>query len=562
MPRQHFSFKTTDAISLDTKAFNVGDWWDAKAPMAARPWMDDAPPDQSFGRLKAMEQRADAMEALTFPAPGPKRDLPPDDRGSDWWGQKQTKLQDQANFKAAFAVPEGPAMASQQSQSAPYTMTLNGTDYRLTLNDNFDTFEARQGHGDDGIWTTSFSPHLDDLRTIAANGEGQYYVDPDMTYLPNPFSVDDGVLSIAAHELDAAQQAQAGGMEYASGMMSTELSFGMDGGYIEISAQVPDQQGFLSAFWLLPTDGDWSAEIDVFETLGHLPETMNTNIWDNGTPNQLSFPTIDMSDGFHTYGLEWTDTDITWYIDGQSVRTTANTVGEDMYLVASLAVDTNWTGAVDGTTDFTDSFDIDYIRVYEPDVASSNAGGVGDDIVADIPTYGANPWDEALYGTRWTDTIDGAGGNDTIYGRDGGDVLSGGDGQDRLFGQNDDDLIFGGADRDTLNGGDGEDVITGGAGVDHMWGGTWAGDGESDIFAFTPGDGKDYVHAFEDGLDRVDVSSYGLSWGNLAGHIQDHGWASYVDLASAGGAAGDGVYLIGIDAVQLTADDFILTAAA
>ncbi len=566
MTNKHFLKTFTENLQTDFNAFTAG-MWDPITALFDTGFADIAERLNSWNPStykKVIKDYANSndVEALTSTLID-FSDAFEEKHGADWVEKKIEKWLSKTDFDLDFFHSVlNQSNTPQQSFSDISTLSLNGTDYVLTFNDDFDTFEARQGHGDDGIWSTSFSPHLHDSRTIAVNGEGQFYVDPDMTGLPNPFSVDNGILSITAHELDATQQAAADGMQYSSGLMSTELAFGMDGGYIEISARVPDQQGFLSAFWLLPQDGDWSAEIDIFETLGHLPDTMNTNVWDDGTPNQMSFPTIDMSDGFHTYGLEWTDTEITWYIDGEAVRTVANTVTEDMYLVLSLAVDTNWTGAVDATTDFTDSFDIDYIRVYETDDPSNNAAVGPDEIVAEIETYGAQSTDENLYGTRWADTIDGAGGNDEIFGRDGNDLITGGAGADSLFGQNDDDALFGGDSTDTINGGDGEDYIEGGAGTDHMWGGTWSADGDADVFAFNAGDGRDFVHSFEDGLDLIDVSSYNLSWGDLSGHLVDQGWATFIDLEAAGGAVNDGVFVLGVSATQLTSDDFILGAAA
>ncbi len=475
---------------------------------------------------------------------------------TDWLETKLNTWLDEHDIDLNWSVETGFEAPAQSI----YSMTLNGTDYVLTFNDEFDSFSANTGHGSGGVWSTSYSPHLDDQRTIEQNGEGQFYVDPDMSELPNPFSVENGVLTIHAHELTPEQQVLTDGQTYASGLMNTELSFGMEGGYIEIRASVPDQQGFLSAFWLLPSDGDWTSEIDVFETLGHNTTTMNTNVWNDGSQNQLSFSTDDLSEGFHTYGLEWTDSEITWYIDGIPVRTVPNTVNEDMYLVLSLAVDTDWTGPVDGTTDFSDGFQVDYIRVYETPSADSNPQVQDGQIIADPLVYGNSDANETLYGTRWADTIEGAGGDDQIFGRDGDDLLFGGDGENRLFGQTGNDVLIGGADRDTINGGDGEDRIEGGGGVDHLWGGTWGPDQQADIFVFGTGDGTDYIHDFEFGSDQIDLSSYAVSWSDLSNHLHDEGWATHLDLSSIGGNAGDGVYIIGANAEDWGADDFILSS--
>ena len=131
------------------------------------------------------------------------------------------------------------------------TILLEGVEYTLTFQDEFtsNTASTWQGHGSNGRWNTSFSPHLDDSRWIARNGEGQYYVDVDTPDdLPQTLTQSNGVMEISAHELTAAEQVLADGQEYASGLLTTEMTFAVEGGYVEIRADVPDQQGFLSAF--------------------------------------------------------------------------------------------------------------------------------------------------------------------------------------------------------------------------------------------------------------------------------------------------------------------------
>lgn len=448
------------------------------------------------------------------------------------------------------------------ANSAPTSVNLNGVTYTATMLEEFDSFSAFTGHGSGGIWATSFSPHEDDTRYISANGEGQYYVDPDMVDLPNPFSIDNGIMTITAQELTAAQQAAADGQEYSAGMMSTELSFAAETGYVEISAKIPDQQGFLSSFWLLPADGDWSAEIDVFEILGHTPDHHHTNVWEDGTSNQQTILGPDLSDGFHTYGLEWTADSVTWYLDGEAIRTVNQVIDEEMYLVLSLAVDTTWTGDVDATTDFSDGFQIDYIRVYEDQAqVQSNTPVVQGQIIAEPTEYGNTAAAETLYGTRWDDVINGGGADDTLYGRDGEDVLSGDDGDDDLFGQNGDDVLEGGDGGDRLIGGAGDDRLEGGGGTDHYWGGVWAADGAADTFVFNTGDGKDYIHDFENGTDFIDLVQMGTDWSAVSTTVIDQGWATLLDLQQITGNAGDQMFVVGVAASDIGADDFIFNVA-
>ncbi len=85
-------------------------------------------------------------------------------------------------------------------------------------------------------------------------------------------------------------------------------------------------------------------------------------------------------------------------------------------------------------------------------------------------------------------------------------IITGGAGGDVLSGQGGADLLIGGAGEDTLNGGAGSDVLDGGAGRDRLTGGTGA-----DRFVFGVGGGDDRVFGFEDTVDRIDISAFGIT---------------------------------------------------
>ncbi|MCX7568015.1 hypothetical protein OS189_16860 [Sulfitobacter sp. F26169L] len=86
-------------------------------------------------------------------------------------------------------------------------------------------------------------------------------------------------------------------------------------------------------------------------------------------------------------------------------------------------------------------------------------------------------------GTRWT----GTGGADTHTGTAGHDMIRGGAGNDRL------------------RGGAGDDVIDAGTGKDRLEGGTGA-----DVFVFTADGTADRIDDFQIGIDRIDLSQWGM----------------------------------------------------
>ena len=68
-----------------------------------------------------------------------------------------------------------------------------------------------------------------------------------------------------------------------------------------------------------------------------------------------------------------------------------------------------------------------------------------------------------------------------------------------------DNLIFGGAGNDKLYGQGGDDILFGGDGLDKLYGGTGA-----DVFIIDSGPDQDQIRDFELGLDRIDLSRWGM----------------------------------------------------
>lgn len=146
------------------------------------------------------------------------------------------------------------------------------------------------------------------------------------------------------------------------------------------------------------------------------------------------------------------------------------------------------------------SFDSDEISVEEgSDWVRSGAGR---------DTIDGGSGKDRLWGEEDGDDIDGGTGEDRLFGGSGADQLSGGHGDDAVFGGRETDTLYGGIGEDSLYGGDARDVLIGGEGNDQLFGGSGV-----DVFVMKGGLGRDVICDFEAGVDRIDLSAWGLTPG-------------------------------------------------
>ncbi|MEP7293919.1 MAG: glycoside hydrolase family 16 protein, partial [Chloroflexota bacterium] len=75
---------------------------------------------------------------------------------------------------------------------------------------------------------------------------------------------------------------------------------------------------------------------------------------------------------FHTYAVEWEPNVIRWYVDDNLFHTLTpdDVPGEwvyehDFFILLNLAVGGYWPGMPDETTEFPQTYLVDYVRVYQ-----------------------------------------------------------------------------------------------------------------------------------------------------------------------------------------------------
>lgn len=212
------------------------------------------------------------------------------------------------------------------------------------------------------------------------NNELQFYTDrKENAYLEN------GKLVIRALKENYEDNA------YTSAKLITKGKAEWTYGRFEARAKTPKGQGIWPAFWMMPVDmvkyGEWpsSGEIDIMELIGSAPNTVHGTLH-YGHPHTYTGQSYTLSNGdfsadYHIFALEWTPTEMRWFVDdklyakqstwfshekGKEQEPFPAPFNRAFYLQLNLAIGGNWPGNPDLTTVFPKTFEIDYVRVYEP----------------------------------------------------------------------------------------------------------------------------------------------------------------------------------------------------
>ncbi len=186
-------------------------------------------------------------------------------------------------------------------------------------------------------------------------------------------------------------QALKNGKAYTSGRVNTCGKRDFLYGRFEASLKVPKGQGFLPAFWMMPTNegkyGQWPkcGEIDIMEVLGNQTDTQYSTLHfgEPHTQRQKSLVVSgkDFSQDFHVFACEWDPGEFRFYVDGElfyaesdwfskaagKERPYPAPYNQKFYVIFNLAVGGTWPGNPDDSTKFDKNarLEVDYVRVYQ-----------------------------------------------------------------------------------------------------------------------------------------------------------------------------------------------------
>lgn len=305
-----------------------------------------------------------------------------DANGNRQWGEYE------ADATQAYALP-----ADSVDGDVRVTCEFDGTgaDYKLVFGDEFDVADGSQP--DSKYWSRSAWATPTWKRFCAQTTEGQkltgWIEDGKLVLrcLANPY--DDEVNANTKEKLDMI-----------SGAVETAGKVDFTYGKVEGRLMTVGHTGNFPAFWMMPaksTYGGWpySGEIDIWEQIDAQNITHHTihSKWANKTtdgtdcqgqtnnPAKTGTATATL-ENYHTFGLEWTENLLTWYVDGKQVFSYAKSTSESdlnlgqwpfdkpFYLILNQSVGNgSWAKAAD--TSFTYETKFDWVRVYQKDESTT-----------------------------------------------------------------------------------------------------------------------------------------------------------------------------------------------
>ena len=171
--------------------------------------------------------------------------------------------------------------------------------------------------------------------------------------------------------------------QFTSARMKTARNVGFMYGRMEARIKMPVGIGTWPAFWMLGGDlldgVPWPecGEIDIMEFRGDIPDQTTSAIHGPTTPQGsglgarfVSGPPL--SDGYHTYAIEWKKNSLTFIVDGRTTGTysSADTgsrgwvYNQKFFLILNLAMGGTYAGEYIDPTLNQAQLSVDYIRFY------------------------------------------------------------------------------------------------------------------------------------------------------------------------------------------------------
>ncbi|MBD2841009.1 glycoside hydrolase family 16 protein [Erythrobacter rubeus] len=254
----------------------------------------------------------------------------------------------------AFAGPSDLPVGALENQSSEIDLS----DFKPSFREDFDEFDVSE-YDCLTRWTTH-TPWDGDFGSARFMGPSDGF----------PFTTEDGILTIEARK-------NADG-KWESGMLSSwnrcNSGFAQKLGYFETRARLPAAAGFWPAFWLIGADRrDGVVEVDIFEYYSHQDDEIYQVIHKHrateddekiteSRPHDV--PAGSLTEEFHTYGAEITETEVIFYIDRKETWRVPSPpeFQQPMYLLVSFAAEDY---RMNDQTPDSVKMEVDYIHAYQ-----------------------------------------------------------------------------------------------------------------------------------------------------------------------------------------------------
>jgi neutral ceramidase len=231
------------------------------------------------------------------------------------------------------------------------------------------------------VWSDEFDGTALDMSKWSHRGLGRRR---DALNVADAVSVGGGQLTITTYTSD--------GKHY-TGMIGTEGKFERRFGYWEARVRFEGAPGMWSAFWIqTPTFGrppndpaTAGTEIDVIEhrvsdqSGKDISGPAHHALHIGGAKSQTHVTEeLKLGSGFHTYGVQWTETEYRFFVDGKLTWTAAPVSKRPEYIILSSEIqDKSWAGTIPaggyGPLESSKTrMTVDYVRFYEPKPGSEH----------------------------------------------------------------------------------------------------------------------------------------------------------------------------------------------
>lgn len=252
-------------------------------------------------------------------------------------------------------------------------------------------------------WQLSWHDEFDGTGLNSTNWEALYrensYNNEKQFYLPSQVAVTNGHLQITATNQPY------GSKQYRSGLITSRDLYGT--GRFEARIDLPTTQGMWPAFWLNPNNVQWptGGEIDILENRGSQPYLTSSAyhwqtypgpccdqhqyVYDEYTATEGGQP-VDFHAGYHTYAVEWEETQLRYYVDDNLYFVVNETANRPIFetpknIIINLAIGGDFGGDPDGSTIFPQEMLVDYVRIWQPQAGL--AGDYNGDGTVDAADY-------------------------------------------------------------------------------------------------------------------------------------------------------------------------------